>query len=159
MKRSILCLLLVLSLVPHRAWAAERLEFSSRIQDEALAEEAIDLLRCLSERLTLPWELLEGGKGSHRLHLEEKAGALHGRFSSPEGEKRFTLPPAGASTICEELAPKPEKELEMALEESALPPPEKKSAWLWWGAALGVALGGFLFWKSRQPDHRGLRMN
>jgi hypothetical protein len=143
------------------AFAQDPLQFSARIQNEALAEEAIDLLHCLSEQLEMPWELGEGNRASHRLTLREKNSALEGAFTTPAGETAITLGRGEAHAVCAKLAPKlslaPDPDLPEKNWETLDSPMPKR--WLWAAAAAAAVAGGFLFWKSRQPDHRGFRMN
>lgn len=151
---------LLLSFVLPTARAADPLQFEARIQKESLAEEAIDLLHCLSERLEIPWELGEGGRAAYRLKLEEKNGLIEGKWLTPEGEKPVHLGPGEAQTVCANLLPGAQApsttipELASDLNASVSSP----KTWAWAAAAGAIVLGGFFLWKSRQPDHRSLRM-
>jgi hypothetical protein len=157
--RKILAVVLVAALAVPSA-AAEPLEFSARIKSETLAEEAIDLLHCLSEALDIPWELGEGGKAPYRLNLREENGSLSGAFISPEGERSFRLSSGEARSACAALAPAPE---EPAWEEERLlsrwEPPEESRRWLWSAVGAAALTGAFFLWKSRQPKHRSFRMD
>jgi len=153
----LLCLLLSFQ----AAFAQDPLQFSARIQSEALAEEAIDLLHCLSEELEMPWELGEGNRASHRLHLKEKNGALEGEFVTPAGKTALHFSRGEAHATCAKLNPKPGIAPEPAIPETNLEALGSQSPkrWPWILAAAAAVAGGFLLWKSRQPDHRGFRMN
>lgn len=151
-----IALLLLFALPAH---GADPLAFSGRIQNEALAEEAIDLLHCLADSLGLPWELNEEGKAAYSLRLEEKNGRLEGAFGSPAGKREIRLGKGEANKICSEITGAEEK---IAGDTPALPaegwePEESKPRWLWIGAAAALLAGGFFLWKSR-PDHRSFKM-
>lgn len=157
MKLALLLLILPLSA------NAEPLEFSARIKSENLAEEAIDLLHCLSDRLEIPWELGEGGRASIRLKVVEKSQKLEGEFFREGKAEAFTLSAGESARICEQLAPiqKPDPNFPLGLKEDWQPEPEP-AKWIWAASAVAtvaVLAGGFLFWKSRQSDHRGLKMD
>jgi hypothetical protein len=144
--------------LPLQAAAQTPLAFSARIQNERLAEEAIDLLHCLADRLEMPWELNEDTTAPFRLKLEEKGGRLIGAFHSPEDGRDLSLGLGESNKICNDLI---EVE-EAAMENPALPvenwePAPPKKPWLWIGAAAAVLAGGFLLWRS-QPDHRSFKM-
>jgi hypothetical protein len=144
--------------LPAQAMAQTPLAFSARIQSEELAEEAIDLLHCLADRLEMPWELNEDASAPFRLRLEEKGGRLTGSFRSPDEEKDISLGLGESNKICGELI----EVKESAMENPALPdenwqPAAPKAKWLWIGAAAAVLAGGFILWKS-QPDHRSFTM-
>ncbi len=145
------------------AAANSPIEFSARIKNENLAEEAIDLLHCLSQNLGLSWELTENGSGPYRLRLEEKEGKLSGTYVAPEGEEAVAFGPGEAGKACAELTEMPPIKPRALAEQTPLlsieeikPSPQK---WLWVGAAAAAVVGGFFFWKSRQPDHRSLKMD
>ncbi|RZA06796.1 MAG: hypothetical protein EOP11_09425 [Proteobacteria bacterium] len=141
------------------------LSFSARIQDEALAEEAIDLLHCLSERKGIAWELGPDNAPAPSVRLVEKNGLLEGIY---EGERRqaFSLKKNGWRMACNELSPVADAEIASAspasflTEAPATLPQEKSPAkkWLIAGAAVLVMAGGFMAWRSGRPDHRSLRM-
>jgi len=144
--------------LPIQAMAQTPLAFSARIQSEELAEEAIDLLHCLADRLEMPWELNEDTSAPFRLKLEEKGGRLIGSFKSPAEEKDLSLGLGESNKICDGLI---EAE-EAAVESPVLPgenwqPAAPKTKWLWIGAAAAVLAGGFILWKSR-PAHQSFTM-
>jgi hypothetical protein len=150
-----IALLLLFALPAH---GADPLAFSGRIQNEALAEEAIDLLHCLADSLGLPWELNEEGKAAYSLRLEEKNGRLEGNFGSPAGKKEVRLSKGEANKVCSTLTEAEEKTADApSLPEENWEPEKSKPRWLWVAGATALLLGGFLFWKSR-PDHRSLKM-
>lgn len=154
--------ILILSLTTQAAFAGtDPLEFRARIKNELLAEEAIDLLHCLSDRLEIPWELGEGGKASHRLSLTEVGGGLEGVLVLPKGETKFSLGQGESQAVCEKILPEENSEEAEMEDEPDFPsasPAGPAKNWVWGVAAAAALVGGFLFWKSRQPDHRSLRM-
>ncbi len=165
-ERQSLCLLLcLLQLVPaYAAASAPPIQFFALAESDALAEEAILLLHCLSARANTSWEFSGEASGRHWLKVTEKAGLLHGTYRREESVKPFTLKTGGSEEACDALEPpspglalQPPEALSPALEGDlpAESPPSR--AWLW--AGLGAAaVVGFLFWKSRQPEHRGIEM-
>lgn len=138
------------------ARAEEILEFNARIQSEALAEEAIDLLHCVAGRLGLSWQLSESRRAAYWLELKEQGGGLEGQFKSPSGEKPVRLGLGESGAACSELAPPESAAPEIAWPASSPEPETKTRTWLLVGAAVAVAAGGYLLWKSR-PDHRSIR--
>ena len=158
--------LLVWILVAQSALAATPpLSFSARIQDEALAEEAIDLLHCLAERKGISWELGLEDAPAPSVRVVEQGGKLVG-FYRGEAKVDFTLEKNGWRRTCELLEPRAETASPGVFSPApALPdfPQEPKArsgqkTWLWIAAGAAVLAGGFILWQGRQPDHRSLRM-
>lgn len=148
--------LILLIALPARA--AGPLAFSGRIQNEALAEEAIDLLHCLADELEISWELSEESKAAFSLRLEEKGNNLEGFFQTPEGRKTIRMGRGEANKICAELTSAEEKTASpVELPAESWEPEKSKPRWLWIAGAAALVAGGFFLWKSR-PDHRSLRM-
>lgn len=148
--------LLLLIALPARA--ADPLAFSGRIQNEALAEEAIDLLHCLADGLELPWELSEDTKAVYALRLEEKGAQLEGFFQSPAGKKEIRLGKGEANKICAGLTETEEQPVALpGLPAENWEPEKPKPKWLWIAAGAALLAGGFLWWNSR-PDHRAFKM-
>lgn len=148
-----------------QAFAGEApLSFSARIQDEALAEEAIDLLHCVAERKGISWELGSDNAPAPSVRLVEKGGRLEGIFRD-EATREFTLSKNGWRAACDELVPE-------AARASAASPylpteapeteksgtGESKGKWLVAGAVVAALAGGFILWRAGRPDHRSLRM-
>lgn len=136
---------------------AESLRFVPNVQNDALAEEAIALLHCLSENSGASWEISDS-LGAHYLQLKEEGGALVGEYRNGERRHPLSFRPGEADEACRSVFP--ESESAESEPEPELPreaPPEKRiTPWVW--AGLGAALvGGFLLWKSK-PDYRSLRM-
>lgn len=158
--------LLIWILVAQSALAgAPPLSFSARIQDEALAEEAIDLLHCLAERKGISWELGLDDAPAPSVRVVEQGGKLVGIYRG-DSKVDFTLEKNGWRRTCELLEPlTAAPEFSAAETSPALPdfPPEPKAGhgkktWLWIAAGAAVLAGGFILWQGRQPDHRSLRM-
>jgi hypothetical protein len=148
----------LLLLITLPAQAADPLAFSGRIQNEALAEEAIDLLHCLADGLELPWELNEDTKAAYALRLEEKGAQLEGFFQSPDGKKEIRLGKGEAHKICAGLTGAKEESAAMpGLPAENWEPEKSKPKWLWIAAGAALLAGGFLWWNSR-PDHRSMKM-
>lgn len=174
MTKKTCCLLLaLLQLLPVEAEAKEAIAFVAQVDSEALAEEAILLLHCLATRSDTSWEFSGEARGNHWLKVVEKSGRLNGTYHRASTAKEFTLQPGGSDQACDTLEPGSpatsgslaEKAIEPAPSFApALDTPEMESRssagtspWLWVGIA-SVAVAGFLYWKSRQPDHRGIEM-
>jgi hypothetical protein len=155
-------ILLACSLLPGNCFAQAPegpLVFSARIQEAALAEEAIDLLHCLSDHLNMDWELGEGRQAKWSLNVREGQGKLIGSFHAPDKDTKISLAEGDAGALCDQLAPSAaEKVTEIG---SPLPEsrePETRSTWIWAVGALAVAAGGFFLWKAGRPDHQSIRM-
>lgn len=159
--------LLVWILLTAQAFAAAPapLSFSARIQDEALAEEAIDLLHCLAERKGTSWELGLDDAPAPSVRVAEQGGKLVGVYRD-EGTHEFTLEKNGWRRTCEELQPAAEA-IALAPAEStpaipnfteAAPSVGSTKTWAWVAAGAAVLAGGFILWRAGQPDHRSLRM-
>lgn len=158
--------LALLQCLPAQA-APGTLQFAASIQDENLAEEAIQLLHCLSERSGAGWEFATQVKGKHWLKAEEKGGALRITYSLAGKEQSLALHEGDSEAACDELFPEQESvlaDLAPAPAEAGLPfslEAEKtgKPAWPWIAAVGAAAVAGFFIWKGRQPEHRSLLMN
>ena len=167
MKQAILALL-CLSL-PLEAAASPVIRFSAQVESEALAEEVILLLHCVSTRAGLSWEFSGEASGSHWLAAREAKGKAQLTWHKPEGEKTAELAAGGSENACDQLEPALKTTGELAgpaaarslepMSASLLDTEDQapSRAWLWAGLGAGV-VAGFLFWKSRQPDHRGVEM-
>jgi hypothetical protein len=143
----------------------ETLQFAANVQNEDLAEEAVHLLHCLSERSGAPWEFTGEISGDHWLRVNEKEKSVHASYRHEGMQTEFDLPLGGAESACEKIFP------DRAISEKAPEPvnlgnlsvptrSERKTAYRAWAAAFaGAGVLGFLIWKSRQPDHRALVMN
>lgn len=162
--RRTLALLLALTLARPAA-AAPVIRFAAHVESEALAEEAILALHCVSSRAGLPWEFSGEASGSHWLRASEEKGKVRLTWHRPEGEREALLGVGGAEEACGKLEPAlalaPAAAAEPALERLGSAAGEEEEApsraWLWVGLGAAVA-AGFLLWKSRQPDHRGVEM-
>lgn len=166
MKKSLCRLLALLTFLPTPASAAERLRFAPVIQDEALAETAIDLLRCLATRAGVEWEYSGVASGQHWLRVEERSGRLGGVYHNGAKETPFSLGRHEAEGTCETLADAGPVSLAPAPAEPVADLPDlpqatrPRSYWAWGAATAGVALvAGFLIWRGKQPDHRTVRMD
>lgn len=158
MKKLVSSLVLMALALPARG---ETLRFQPHIQRADLAEEAIALLHCLSDRSGTSWEFT-GASGPHSLELHETSDAgLKGVYRRDGKETALSLRLGEAEKACAEVYPStafpvsapsvPFVEEEVA-EPTALP-------WGWIGvSSLGI-LGGFLLWKSqRGADHQAILM-
>lgn len=140
---------------------AEILRFHPNIQNEALAEEAIELLHCLSEKSGSSWEFNGNAGGTHRLELREESNELRGKYHKEKESYPIALTQGSASDVCAKIYPISAPESPLS-EEAMLPDHEPetpaKFPWKLAGAASAV-LGAFLLWKlSRGPEHRSFRM-
>jgi len=142
------------------------LAFSARIQDAALAEEAIDLLHCVADRQGISWELAADTTSSPSVRLDEKDGHLEGTYRG-EATKSFRLAKNGWRAACDELVPSAKEEVAAGKSLLSLPTenpvdenakPNRTKTWLIAGAAVAALAGGFMLWRSGRPDHRSLRM-
>lgn len=161
-----LALLLLALQYAFAAPSSAPLAFSARIQDAALAEEAIDLLHCVAERKGIAWELAGENAGAPSVRLEEKDGRLEGTYRD-DSIKKFELVKNGWRAACDQLVPASQQEEKIAsraplslptedpVSESTASPTRK---WIIAGAAVAVIAGGFILWRANRPDHRGLRM-
>lgn len=156
-------LILQQTLLPAWARAAEPIRFLAQVESEALAEEAILLLHCLAARAGTSWEFSGEASGRHWMSVEEKKGLLEGVYQREAAHKKFLLRAGQSDDVCDQLEPAAapalpaEPKLAPALVTVEEDSGGKGRAWLWVG--IGAALvGGFLVWRSRQPDHRGVEM-
>jgi hypothetical protein len=157
----ILCLILACLFIQQSA-KAESLQFAASINNEELAEEAIDLLRCVSERKNVTWEFSVEITGTHWLKVREENNSIRGIYHAASNEIPFVMKVGGAGGICEKIAGE-EIKLAPASEPSAAFPEtsfaEKKTYWPW-GLGIGLAVvAGFLIIKNSGPDHRAVLMN
>jgi hypothetical protein len=142
------------------AHTAEILRFHPNIQNEALAEEAIELLHCLSEKSGSSWEFNGNAGGTHRLELREESHQLRGKYHKEGESHSVELLQGSASSVCAKIYPAlvPSADLEEPLLPDHEPETRAKFPWKFAGAAAAV-LGAFLLWKaSRGPEHRSFRM-
>jgi hypothetical protein len=164
MMNRLIALTMILTAIPNPCFANGKLLFTAKIQAESLAEEAIALLQCLSDRTGAPWELVAAiGDGSHWLRLEQVGSAVQGIYRNGAREEKISLRAGEAATVCTALAPEseapaPDENLPSLLPLEAEPENEGKSkmGWWWAGGALAVALGGFLLWRANQPAHEAI---
>lgn len=151
----------ILLLLATPSATASPLLFSARIQEERLAEESIDLLRCLAERLGTGWELSDETTGPRWIRLEEASGRLRGNYELDGRKGNFLLSHGQWREACTQALPASVAEAAVAPavlpEPEAMAPSSNHRIWLGIGAA-AVLSGVFLFWRSRQPEHRSLRL-
>ena len=138
--------------------SAATIGFSANIPSEDLAEEAISLLRCLSEQSENPWELSQGGTYEWNLNLKQVSDHVEGSFQ--QGEKITAIKLQGnGKEICRTLFPPKEP---APVEQPKLPAfdePEPRGKSLLLGSvALAVIAGGIFLWARSRPDHRSLKM-
>lgn len=155
--------LILLLLFPNLSFGETTpLLFSARIQDERLAEEAIELLQCLADRAGTGWELADTAAGAHWVRIEEKGKQLVGEYEAEGRRQPFSLAGNGWRQTCDQLrpsrataaAPSPPPSLpELA------PEPERSYSPWWWAGAAGLAIGGFFLWRQRAVRHPGIQMN
>jgi hypothetical protein len=136
--------------------------FSARIQDERLAEEAIELLQCLADRAGTGWELADTAAGSHWVRVEEKGKQLVGEYVAEGKRHPFSLGGNGWRQACDQLRP-------ISVPAATAPPlpslpelapePERSYSPWWWAGAAGLAVGGFILWRQRAARHPGIQMN
>jgi hypothetical protein len=155
------------------AQGADNLNFTARIEDDALAEESILLLHCLSDRSGRSWELSTQPTGSFWLSLRQEGKVAKGNYHKPEREQQFVLEQGSAQAACDRLEPlsafdavKPAAPLprDQALVEQSATANEAtftpvRNKWLWAAGTAGLLLGGFFLWKSRQADYHRIQMN
>ncbi len=158
---------------PRNAYAEEAMSFVAQVEDEALAEEAILLAHCVATRSGRGWEFNGEIRGTHWLQVREKNHLLKGSYQNGNEEIAFELHAGGSDKTCETLEPGKAERKNGIVPETLTPPAlatnESNSGifenpntghktWIW--AGLGVtAIAGFLFYKSRQPDHTAIQMN
>jgi hypothetical protein len=148
--------LFILFLLPNIALAEQPIAFQARIQNENLAEEAIDFLHCVSEATQLPWELSEANS-SHQIILKERDGALIGTLKVQNQETPIAIKIGEAKLICEKHFPPKfvSNEPPVIFDK----PIKSSKTWITAGI-LTVAVGlGIFLWKMQRPDHRGIQMN
>ncbi|MGE3262782.1 MAG: hypothetical protein AB7K68_13460 [Bacteriovoracia bacterium] len=163
MKKLICIALLFQSL----AAKADTIQFAAAVQNEELAEEAITLLHCLSERSGVSWEFTGIAEGSHWLKLEESGKELRGMYHRGASETPIVLKIGEAESVCQKFYAETKAEIaperfSPQLDLPALPAnieSPKKEYWPWVLAFGAATVAGFFIWKSSQPDHRALQMN
>ncbi len=151
------CLLVASILNPMPAFAQSILHFQARISDERLAEEAIELLHCISSVAEVPWELSEE-QGKNRLVLQEQQGKLRGELSLFGEKKEIEVSLGEAQSQCEQLFPKPRSLDTTTLLEKTEAPKSKKT-WVTLGAILLAAGVGFFLWKQNRHDYGAIQMS
>ena len=161
--RNTLCLLLAAA----NAHAAAPLQFSAEVQDENLAEEAILLAHCLAERAGGSWEYSAEAGGQRWIKVREENRKLRGTYHKETSEQTFDLIAGGSDAACDRLEPAASS-MHKASKDPALSPlltqdlpaeqeePARKT-WLWVGLGL-AAVGGFFFWRARQPQFNQVEM-
>lgn len=153
-----ICFLLVVSILnPIPALAQSILHFQARISDERLAEEAIELLHCISSAAEVPWELSEE-QAKNRLFLQEQQGKLHGELSLFGETKKIELSLGDAQSQCELLFPKPMSIDTTTLLENTEAPKSKKT-WITMGAIVLAVGVGFFLWKQNRHDYGAIQMS
>lgn len=162
--------LLLFSLFAAPAHARETILFSAVVDDETLAEEAIMLAQCISEKTGVSWEFSGEIRGSHWLKVRQEGQQLQATYHKEKQESATQLKAGASEEACEKLEPG-SKEIEpskiLSPLNSLTPSLPRDSGneekeitgktWLWAGAG-AIALMGLLFWRSRQPDHRRIEM-
>lgn len=139
----------------------EALQFQPHIQREDLAEEAIALLHCLSERSGSGWEL-SGALGAHGLELRETPeGTLRGFYRKNRTDKPVELKLGEAEKVCAQEYPAPTLEIApqvATLDEDVEEEPTRKP-WGWIALSVGI-VGGLLLWKASRGGaaHDAIRM-
>lgn len=162
--------LLLLFLCARMARAEVTLSFAAQVEDEALAEDAILLVHCLSDRSGRPWEFTGEARGPLWLEVHEESRQLKGTYHKDGKDLPFAFRAGGADETCDRLEPAAAKPVAASLappapalgslaeplaEESEAPP---RHAWIW--AAVGAAaVGGLLYWRARQPSFRTVEMH
>jgi hypothetical protein len=164
---------LCLFLTTRLAAAETTLTFGADVRNEGLAEDAIELAHCLSERSGHPWEFTGETRGPLWLKVHEENGRLRGVYHKEGKDLAFEARPGSTDETCEKLEPSNRPGPVAA---SLAPPPEVREAtrlgalteepaptapstrtWIWAGAAVAI-VGGILFWRSRQPAYRTVDM-
>jgi hypothetical protein len=179
---AILALLNILS-----ARADEPLRFVAEVSDEALAEDAILLAHCLATRTNRGWELGSEARGPYSLRVTEKDAKLIAVYHGGAEERSFTFAAGASDVACDKLEPAaglladakppapeprplaalappsplaaiPRGELLAAADEE---PPAWNKTYLWVGAGIAAAVGGFLILHahSHRPDFSSVQMN
>lgn len=157
-------------LLPRTSSATEAISFVADVQSEALAEEAILLVHCLSNRSGLSWEWSGEKKGRQWLELHEKEGVAVGSYHRDQSDKTVELKLNQADAVCAALEPAA-KESGLA----SLAPLEKDPAplalvsddgqdsghsktWLWVGLGAAAIAGGFFLLRPKAAEHGSLLM-
>lgn len=160
-------LVLILAQLPLTS-LAETIQFSANVPDEDLAEEAVHLLHCLSERSGAGWEFTAEITNQHWLRVNENGKAANVIYHSPDAETQFELRSGEAEMRCERIYPSKKAAIaEPASKETpmlgnlSVPSTNNRKTiyWTWAAAFAGASLAGYFIWKSRQPAHRSLLMN
>lgn len=134
------------------------LYFQARIQNELLAEEAIEFLHCISRKAEIPWELSEAS-AKNKLTLKEDQEKLTGTLQIGELREVVTFSLGEAHDVCEKLYPDPDKDqiaASMPLESVATP---KSTKTLLTAGTIALAIGlGIFLWQRRGPEHRAVEL-
>lgn len=162
--KKLICLALLFQTLTAQA---ETLQFAATVQNEDLAEEAITLLHCLSERSGASWEFTGVAGGNHWLKLEESGKELKGMYHRDANETPIVLKTGEAESVCQKFYAEakaeivPEKfppRLDLPAFPANIDSP-KKEYWPWALAFGAATVAGFFIWKSSRPEHRALQMN
>jgi hypothetical protein len=163
---------LCLALCTTTARAETLLSFTAEITDEALAEDAILLVHCLSDRTAHSWELNSETRGPLWLKMKEVGPAVEGIYHKEGKDLPFTLKPSNSDEICNQLEPasnptptlgllKPDIKDPGPRGVTEIDPPSNSTGkpWLWAAAAGAAILAGAFFWRAHQPSFSKINMN
>ncbi len=137
------------------AYANPTLEFQAKIQNEALAEEAVTLLRCLAQRGEFTWEFVDEIKGTHWLKVQEESKIAHGLYTKNGETRSFRLEKGQAA--CDLLQPQISAQAETVL--LPLEAPEATTSyrpWIWAGLGAAVLGGTIYFLTQKKSTHEAL---
>ncbi|MCO5141506.1 MAG: hypothetical protein M9962_00280 [Oligoflexia bacterium] len=165
MKSTLIKKLIILLLINKTAYGADAIYVHIHASDINLAESAIHLLNCIEDSKHKNWILTENVETLPFLKITEKDEKLSVVYQS-ESEKIEKHMQIGQETkICDELfvsnAPKqPPTFKEASLNLTSVDEPKSTQKTVIY-AALGAALllGGFFYWKSKQPKYNTIFLN